>query len=294
MQVSISNSFLHITAQTEGAELQSVQSADGTEYLWQGDPAYWEGRSPILFPYVARLTDGKYYLDGSVHQMRIHGFAPYSVFRLASCTDTEITFELSDTPESLIQYPRSFVFRITYRLEEKTLFIRYEVANTDDRTLYFGLGGHPGFRVPNVTGKSFESYRLRFSESSEPVRIGFSEDCFRDGTETAFPLENGTILSLTHSLFDDDAIVLKNVAREVVLEAEGDEHSITVRYPQMPYLGLWHAPKTTAPYLCIEPWCSLPSEKGKISVFEKQNDLIRVLPKEQYRNEWSICFGMPD
>ena len=120
MQVSISNSFLHITAQTEGAELQSVRSADGTEYLWQGDPAYWEGRSPILFPYVARLTDGKYYLDGSVHQMRIHGFAPYSVFRLASCTDTEITFELSDTPESLIQYPRSFVFRITYRYAQRT------------------------------------------------------------------------------------------------------------------------------------------------------------------------------
>lgn len=293
MSVSIENPLLKVTAKAKGAELQSVLASDGTEFLWQGDPAYWEGRSPTLFPYVARLTNGTYYLDGNPYHMRIHGFAPYSNFKLAEHTNTEMTFELTDNPQTRPEYPRSFLFRITYRLEEKTLFIKYEVKNTDDRVLYFGIGGHPGFRVPIAEGIPFESYRLRFAEPSEPVRIGFTDDCFRNGKDTAFPLENGTVLSLDHSLFDNDAIVLKNMPREVILETEGDPHSVTVRYPKMPYLGLWHAPKTDAPYLCIEPWCSLPSEKSKIAVFEEQEDLISVLPKNRYVNEWSVSFGMP-
>ena len=293
MLVSIHNPFLRVTAQTGGAELQSVLAFDGTEYLWQGDPAYWEGRSPTLFPYVARLTNGTYYLDGNAHQMRIHGFAPYSEFRLTHHTDTEMAFELSDTSQTYAEFPRSFRFRITYRLQKKTLFIGYEVINTDDRILYFGLGGHPGFRVPTAEGKTFDSYRLRFSEPSEPVRIGFSEDCFLNGADTEFNLKDGMVLPLRHNLFNDDAIVLKNIPKEVVLETDDDEHTVTVRYPQMPYLGLWHAPKTDAPYLCIEPWCSLPSKKGEEIVFEEKEDLIRVLPKKQYFNEWSIIFGMP-
>lgn len=59
----IKNEFLRVEAAEHGAELQSIRDADGAEYLWQGDPAYWQDRAPNLFPYVARLTDESYYLD---------------------------------------------------------------------------------------------------------------------------------------------------------------------------------------------------------------------------------------
>ena len=49
-----------------GAQLLSIRASDGTECLWQGDPAYRSDRAPNLFPYVARLTEGKYYLDGQL------------------------------------------------------------------------------------------------------------------------------------------------------------------------------------------------------------------------------------
>ena len=61
---SIKNQYLTVTVSELGAELQSVLGADGTEYLWQGDPAFWTGRSPILFPFVGRLTDKKYWVQG--------------------------------------------------------------------------------------------------------------------------------------------------------------------------------------------------------------------------------------
>jgi galactose mutarotase-like enzyme len=74
----------------------------------------------------------------------------------------------------------------------------------------------------------------------------------------------------------------------VTLEAEGDPHSVSVTFPQMQYLGLWHWPKTDAPYVCIEPWCSLPASENTITVFENQTDLIKLDPSNTYKNRWTI------
>ena len=174
--------------------------------------------------------------------------------------------------------------------EGKTLKVRYQCENLDSRTMYFGLGGHPGFNVPLAPGKAFEDYRLRFAEVCEPYRVGFTADCFVTHEDTPFALEEGTVLNLRHDLFDDDAIVLRDMAREVTLEADGG-HSVTVSFPGMQYLGLWHWPKTDAPYVCIEPWCSLPADAGKITVFEEQSDLISLEAGSVYTNDWTITIS---
>lgn len=54
MNYTIFNDFLEVTVSDVGAELMSVKSKkDGTEYLWQGDPAFWAGRAYNLSPYAA-------------------------------------------------------------------------------------------------------------------------------------------------------------------------------------------------------------------------------------------------
>ncbi len=40
----LKNEQLQIAISEHGAELQSIQDADGNEYLWQGDPKYWGRR----------------------------------------------------------------------------------------------------------------------------------------------------------------------------------------------------------------------------------------------------------
>ena len=97
------------------------------------------------------------------------------------------------------------------------------------------------------------------------------------------------VLPLAHSLFDDDAIVLRDMAREVTLEAPGGARSVTVSFPDMPYLGIWHWPKTDAPYVCIEPWRSLPAHRGETAVLERQADLVHLAPGETYVNRWEIA-----
>ena len=73
---TIGNQYLTVTVSEMGAELQSILGNDGTQYLWQGDPAYWKDRALNIFPYVARLTQGRYVIDGEEYAMPIHGFAP--------------------------------------------------------------------------------------------------------------------------------------------------------------------------------------------------------------------------
>ncbi len=288
MTHTIKNAYMTVTVSEKGAQLQSILGADGTEYLWQGDAAYWSDRALNMFPYVARLTEGKYYLDGALHHMDIHGIAPYRKFHLVSNDGTQMILELKSAPETYAQYPRNFAFRIIYALHENTLEIIYEVENLDDRCMYFGLGGHPGFNVPLAKGKRFEDYRLRFINPCQPRKVCFNDACFVTGEQVPFDLENGHYISLRHELFDDDAIVLTNMDRQVILEAEGDPHSVSVAFPQMDYLSLWHWPKTDAPYVCIEPWCSLPAAANTITVFEKQNDLIKLDPSNTYQNRWTI------
>ena len=287
---TIKNEFLTVSAKEAGAELMSILGAEGTEYLWQGDPKYWSDRALNIFPYVARLNGGKYYLDGELHEMAIHGIAPYRDFTVTENDGTRMVFELRSDEKTRAEYPRDFVFRIVYALEGKNLTVSFVCENRDERTMYFGLGGHPGFHVPLAPGKKFEDYRLRFSETCAPCRVGFNADCFVTHEDVPFRLENGTDIPLRHDLFDDDAIVLRDMAREVTLTC-GEGPGVTVRFPGMQYLGLWHWPKTDAPYICIEPWCSLPADAGKITVFEEQSDLIALEPGKTYQNDWTITIS---
>ena len=285
---TISNPYLTVSVSEMGAELQSILGCDGTQYLWQGDPKYWKDRALTIFPYVARLTQGRYIMDGETYAMPIHGFAPESRFALAEKTEESVTLELKSSEATLSQYPRQFVFRVIYALSGWTLSVGYEVRNCDSKTMYFGLGGHPGFNVPLESGRRFEDYVLRFDASCSPVRVGFSEDCFVNGEDAPFELRDGRVLPLEHSLFDDDAIVLSGMARSVTLESVHGGHAVTVSYPDMPYLGIWHWPRTDAPYVCIEPWRSLPAKKDEITVFEEQKDLVRLEAGAAYTNTWTI------
>ena len=285
----IKNEALTVAVSERGAELQSILGADGTEYLWQGDPKYWSSRDHTIFPFVARLTGGRYSLDGEIYELPIHGLAPYRGFTATENNGTRLVLELPSDAETRTQYPREFIFRVIYALLDSTLTVTYEVVNRDIRPMIFGLGGHPGFNVPLQAGLRFEDYRLRFPADCRPIRVGFTPDCFVGGEDTPWPLDDDCSIPLSHALFDDDAVVLRDMCREVTLESTLDGHSVTVTFPQMPYLGIWHMPNTDAPYVCIEPWLSLPAYAGETTVFEDRPDLARLSPGETYRNEWSIA-----
>ena len=286
--ITLKTQALTVTLDSVGAVLHSIK-ANGGEYLWQGDPTYWKRRDANLFPYVGRLTDGKYIYRGREYPMTIHGFCIGTEFAIEDRSETAVSFLLADSPERLDCYPFAFRFRVSYRLEGSRIIKTCTVENRDEKTMHFGLGGHPGFNVPLCGEGAFADWYLEFSRPCDPVRVDLDPENYRfAGTYSPFPLTDGRRIPLTHALFDFDAVVLGGVDRTVSLKSEKSTHSVTVSFPDMPFVGFWHAPHTDAPYVCIEPWVSLPSHSAYVEDLEKQEHLIALPAGETYVNTMTI------
>ena len=65
-QTVLKNGTIAVTVDSHGAEMVSLKDAQGQEYLWNADPAYWKRHAPVLFPLVGSLRDKQYRLGGKL------------------------------------------------------------------------------------------------------------------------------------------------------------------------------------------------------------------------------------
>ena len=93
--VTLKNEELTVKISTLGAEIQFIEDKNGVERLWQGDPAIWKGRAPILFPVAGGFKDDGYELDGQWYGMPKHGFAKTEEWAVESADEEEATFLLT-------------------------------------------------------------------------------------------------------------------------------------------------------------------------------------------------------
>lgn len=249
----ISNGQVAIQVDSMGAELKSLQRADtGTEYMWEGDPAYWKRTSPVLFPIVGSLHGGSYLLDGKSYPMGQHGFARDMEFQLKSQSDQEIWFYLESSPETLEKYPYAFLLEIGYGLQGHSLLVQWKVSNPADTDLYFSIGGHPAFCCPIMKGEAQEGYRL-WLDAKGQVTAGVLKNGLMSEEQAVYPLEDG-YLPITEHLFDKDALVMEgHQAHKVALVKPDGNHYLTVSF-DAPLFGIWSPPGKKAPFVCIEPW----------------------------------------
>ena len=147
-----------------GAQLISLKSGSGTEYIWQRDPAHWKSCSPLLFPTVGNCRDGKYTLNGKTYTIPKHGFCRNADFAVSVLSEQEASFTLTDSPETRANYPFAFQLKLTYTLSEDGIQIHYAVTNPDTKPMYYQLGAHPGFNCPLQSVERFEDYVLEFEQ----------------------------------------------------------------------------------------------------------------------------------
>lgn len=287
MLYEISNEVLTVSVDTLGAELFAITDRKGTQYLWQGDPAYWTGRAPVLFPAVGRLYEKTYTARGGTYSLGLHGFVRHTQLAVTEQGADHIVFSMTDTPETYAQYPYRFRFSVGYALKGNRLEVTFRVENREAARLDFGLGGHPGFRVPLLPGERFEDYKVVFPEPCSPTRVSFSDQGLRDGKDTPFALEGGDTIPLRHSLFDHDAIFLAGTPRQAALVGPRGP-VVELSCPGMPYLGFWQISDLQPPFLCIEPWVSLPGRQDVREEFSTREDLIHLPGGAVYENRWTI------
>lgn len=290
MLYTIFNDFIEVTISDVGAELQSIRSkSDGTEYLWQGNPEFWAGRAYNLFPICGRLTEGRYTFDGKTYEMNLHGFLRKSVLDATVLGRDKIDFGMRSDEKTLGMYPFDFEYHICYSLEGSTVKMEISVINHTETAMPFALGGHPGFNVPLGGEGKFEDWRLEFVPECKPHKICLSDTCYLTDETQSFPLEGDKAMWLRHSLFDHDAVVLSGISHKVVLTSDTSPRKVIVEFPDaMKYLGIWHAPKKEAPYVCIEPWTSLPAYDGVVDDFATKRDMFVLSPLATYELIWSV------
>ena len=164
MDYQIKNNNLTVTISNQGAEVQSVRDNNSQrEFIWQADPKVWGRHAPVLFPIVGRLKDDQYQYDGQTYHLGQHGFARDSVFEIKDHEDETITFVLRANEKTLAKYPFNFELEVKYSLEENSLKEEFIVKNLDDKTMIFGIGGHPGFNLPTNEKISKEDYYFKFT-----------------------------------------------------------------------------------------------------------------------------------
>lgn len=281
----ISSDKITIQVDSVGAELKSLKRvADAKEYLWQGDPACWGRTSPVLFPIVGALKNGRYRIGEKEYPMGQHGFARDMEFQLKSQVASEIWFSLRSDEKTLAVYPYPFLLEIGYELVGSTVIVKWRVSNPEEEPIWFSIGGHPGFLCPIDPGTDQTQYRLSFDEKEQIV-----SSCIEDGLlgkdKKTYRLRDGR-LPITADLFDGDALVVENdQAHSVSLVKPDGTPYLTVDF-DAPLFGIWSPPKKKAPFICIEPWygrCDSVDFAGEFQNREWGQSLSRGSFEVQYK-----------
>lgn len=291
MLYTLKNDVLKITVAERGAELKSITAlSDGTEYLFDSDPTWWKYSSPVLFPIVGKVNDGKYRAEGKEYALPQHGFARTSNFWLVDATDRNLIFALESNAATLKVYPYKFRLEISFELIGREVKVIWKVANVDDKEIYFSIGAHPALSCPLAYGEKFEDYYLKFNKPEKSARLPLATN--GSLTHDRIPTLDGMELALNYELFKGDALVFDDLkSDEVSVCSRKSSKSITTRAKGFPYWGFWTPAQGGAPFICIEPWHGHADYENFMGELKDKEGIIKLAVGETFETEMSFIVG---
>jgi galactose mutarotase-like enzyme len=274
--IEIGSGALRAAISPKGAELQSLTDVQGREYMSSGDPAFWRGRAPLLFPVIGRLNNDVLRLDGTEYRLEKHGFARRSTFDVVTHKADRVLFRLTDSETTRALYPFAFALDAEFRLSGATLHMTVTVSNTGDAPLPFSFGYHPAFAWPLPGGAPRVDHAITFKRP-EPARLArVTPEGLIVADAKPSPVE-GTRFTLADALFEDDALVWTGVnSRHLSYGAPGGA-AMDITFPDTENLGIWTKPG--AAFVCIEPWAGHADPEGYTGDFRDKPGVMLLPPQ---------------
>lgn len=298
MKYTIENDNLWATIDSHGAELVSVIKKETlNEYMWQ-KKRYWKRSSPVLFPIVGNVAEGRLSIDGVDYPMSQHGFARDMEFELVEQKEDRILFSLKYNEETLQKYPYHFELKIGYQLVDNEVRVSWEVSDAVE-DMYFMIGAHPAFNCPprKVTDPVLNSD----VEIENHDRTGCFVD-YHTNNAIKYNLIDGKLLGifdvemesedgfmrLDEHTFDRDALVIEgDEIHEVSLCDAQKKPFVTVKFEE-PLVGIWSPVGDSVPFVCIEPWFGRTDRLGFIGDISKREYEQRINRDVAFNSTYTI------
>lgn len=293
----IENDYLRVTIASLGAEVLSVvDKAGGKELWWNGDPAFWHGHSPILFPACGGLWNGEYKYRGQTYKLAKHGFVRTMEFTPSEDKDgASISFTVHENEETLRQYPFAFALTVTYALEGKTLTCKACVANpSGEAPLYYQIGGHPAIMLPDYQENAeVIGYMRPLPAEGLSVVRATEQGCF-GGERYTVPQAPGGLIPISVETFHNEALIFdKGQVREVtLLRADGETEICRISHGA-PVTLIWQMTDLLCPFVCVEPWYGMPDRIGYSVDLDIRPYTQHTMPGlVSAHNLWDISFNV--
>ncbi len=289
--VELRNEQISIIVSEKGAELQSIKSTNGKEYLWQADPKYWNRHSPILFPIVCSVNNETYRVDGKEYHLPRHGFARDMEFKLIGKSERKVTFALESNQDTQKVYPYDFTLSVSYTLEDNKIGVIWHVLNTDKQEIHFQIGGHPAFNIPDMKAGDNQFGCIRLDNKEPMDALHSYGDGSHEMDEVPFiEAENG-IMEFSNNTWRNDSIKIhKSQLHRAELLNKAGEAEVTVEF-RTPVIAFWSPYGKEAPFVCIEPWYGIGDPQSFKGEFKDKPLMNHLLPGASFMSKYDIIIG---
>ena len=243
-----------------------------------------------MFPIVGKLADDKLRINGREYTMKQHGFARDTEF-----TERDGWYVLTEKGRE--NYPYAYELAVNYKVDGNTLTCNWRVTNCGDETMYFQIGAHPAFLLPDYDAKDAIHGYIQCYDANDNVVSPMVFSTLVNGLRAHYSqpktlLNDKGILALTNTTFADDAILIEaqQVAKVALFDKQG-KRVLRVSCPQADAFGIWAPNKLGCPFVCIEPWCGIADNVGFRGDISERDCIHCLEPDEKYEFCYTITLN---
>lgn len=284
----ISNQELSLTISPVGAEMQTLtDKRDNRELLWHGDSKYWGGRSPILFPAVGGLWNATYRHGGKSFNMPKHGFVREIEWEVAARSGNSITFAHERTAGEAEVFPWPYRVEVEYVLEGRRVRVLFRVKNDAAEEMFFQMGGHPGFSLPDFSEDETVSGFLRFTGHADHLLRAADQGCTL-AERFPVPTDADGDVPVCVGTFADEALILPGGQVSAVTLLRKDRSPLVRVESTAPVWLVWAPQNEHAPFVCFEPWYGLCDPIGFDGDVSERPFINRLGAGEEWQGGYEI------